>query len=140
MNKVDPDVVVDDFITTIRSSHRDWQTIDIALTAQPVAIKRKAATDSFLQLAVTWESFMSDWWVAAINRDSTTFVATLEARLRGYAKRDMRLDPTADLAATLITKAHLDLEAVRRLLDPGGTPNTASSRSMLESRALAMSM
>jgi len=53
--------------------------------------------DGFLNAAIGWESFRSDWHIAAINRDSGPFVGDLQATdgtERGAARRHCPADPT----------------------------------------------
>ena len=43
--------------------------------------KEDASVDAFLNAAIGWESFLSDWHIAAINRDSSAFVSDLQGRV-----------------------------------------------------------
>lgn len=117
MRKVDPNSVIDDFQLQVASALGTWSAIDAVLPANPVTLRRKVASDAFLTLAVAWESFLSDWWVGAINKDATTYIATTEKRLRDEAKRSFGLE-SADLTAKLVSKKHLTVSEVRRRLDP----------------------
>lgn len=117
MRKVDPNSIIDDFTAQVATATFEWQLIHDALPSSPVSLRRRVAADSFLTLAVAWESFFSDWWVGAINRDASTFMATTEKELRDEALRTFSLQAT-DLASTLVSKKHLSVGEVRRRLDP----------------------
>jgi hypothetical protein len=117
MRKVDPNSVIDDFTAQVATARTQWKLIHDALPSSPVSLRRKVAADSFLTLAVAWESFFSDWWIGAINRDASTFMATTESKLRDEAQRSFNLQK-ADLAPTLVSKKHLSVQEVRRRLDP----------------------
>lgn len=134
MKKVDPNKVVDRFQTAVADSLKSWMTVDTALAGQPVATRRIATTDAFVRLAVTWESFLSNWWIAAINRDPTTFVSRLDKRLREIAAAEMGLQ-AGDLSTALVARSHLTVEDVRRLADPNGENLVFRSRTDLRRAA-----
>jgi len=113
----DPNGVIDDFEDLVDDSLTDWMSVSAAISLQPVALRRKVATDAFLGVAVSWESFLSDWWTAAINKDPSAFLVQAESALRTDAKARFGLD-AADLANKLISRSHLSLDQVRRMLDP----------------------
>lgn len=117
MRKVDPNSVIDDFKLQVTDALAQWQVIDQAVPSTPVALRRKLSSDAFLTLAVAWESFLSDWWIGAINRDASTLLAQTETKLRQEALRSLGLGPT-DLAASLVSKSHLSVKEVRLRLDP----------------------
>jgi len=117
MRKASPNLVVDDFIASASDSLRDWQRIDVALANESIALRRRAASDSFLALAVTWESFISEWLVAAVNKDASQAVAHLTAKMTSHGVDELRL-PSTHIAATLITQGHFNLASVKQILDP----------------------
>jgi hypothetical protein len=117
MRTVDPNGVIDDFEDLVDESLADWIDVAAAISAQPVALRRKVATDAFLSVAVGWESFLSDWWTAAINKDASTFLSQVESALRNEAAARFGLE-ASDLANKLISRSHLNVNQVRRMLDP----------------------
>lgn len=119
MNKADPNAAIDAFQSGARSAHSDWSAIDAALVPLGLAIRRRAASDAFLALAVTWEAFISTWLVAAVNKDTSKAIARVSKKLREHALDELRL-PAGAIAGTLVTTSHLNLTNVRDLLDPKG--------------------
>ncbi|TDE89588.1 hypothetical protein EXU48_20740 [Occultella glacieicola] len=117
MRKASPNDVVAGFTTATAGALTDWETIDAALAAQSLSLRRRAASDAFLSLAVSWESFLSRWLVAAVNKDASRAVSQLATRLQEHAEEELRV-PRSHLAATLITQSHFSLNLVRQLLDP----------------------
>jgi hypothetical protein len=79
-------------------------------------LKKNASADAFLSVALGWESFVSDWHIAAINRGSAAFAADLQARVeaslsgRGWSGLNGRVN--------LSIPKHPSLELVRELIDP----------------------
>lgn len=120
MKKQDPNNCVDAIQEAITVSLAEWLTIDTALADQPVAIKRKVASNAFLQLAVNWEFFLSDWWLASINRDASNLIDGFDQKLRTHATDKLGLAED-QLAGKLVTLKHLNVSAVRRLLDNDGS-------------------
>lgn len=117
VNKTDPNGIVDDFVAQAASALADWQHIGAAIQHERIAVRRRSAADAFMALAVSWESFMSEWLVGAVNRDASRTVATLDQKLREHAQEKLRV-PAGHVAATLATKGHLSMGEVRGLLDP----------------------
>jgi hypothetical protein len=71
-----------------------------------------------LNAAIGWESFLSDWHIAAINRDSSAFVTELSKRVEQSLKD--RWPGLAGRVALTIPK-HPSLELVNDLIDPTGS-------------------
>jgi hypothetical protein len=117
VNKADPNDIVLAFAAATHDALADWRTIDSALLPEGIRLRRKAAADSFLALAVSWESFMSRWLIAAANRDSSQVVATLSTKVRDYAKDELRI-PQQHIANLAVTRSHFTVGEIRRLLDP----------------------
>ncbi len=117
MNKSNPNSAVDAFVGSATNALADWKVIDQALSSHGIQLRRRAAADSFVALAVSWETFISNWVVACVNRDSSVAVARLNSQLRDYAIKDVGV-PEGHVAGALITKPHLTLAEVRRMLSP----------------------
>jgi len=115
VRKANPNDVIDTFVQTTSAALSDWQAIDSAVG--DLRLRRRVASDAFLALAVAWETFLSQWLVAAVNRDSSTAVTYLSGRLRNHALEELRV-PNTHVSAALITKNHFTLALVRQLLDP----------------------
>ncbi len=115
MRKASPNEVIDAFVQSTSAGLADWQVIDASLS--DLRLRRRVASDAFLALAVAWETFLSQWLIAAVNRDSSTAVRYLTQRLQDHATGELRV-PQTHVSATLITKNHFTLALVRQLLDP----------------------
>lgn len=122
MRKADPNRVITDFETKTASALKDWQSIDAAITASAtdtLRLRRRAASDSLLVLMVSWETFISSWMTAAVNRDTSTAVARLTRQINTYATGALRV-PTHALSQTHLATSHLTLSDVHGLLDDQG--------------------
>lgn len=120
MRKASPDDVVATFVASTAEALSDWETIDSALLTESLSLRRRAASDAFFALAVSWESFLSRWLVAAVNRDASQAARHLAKELEDYATIELRV-PSTHLSSTLITQSHFSLSLVRQLLDPKRT-------------------
>lgn len=134
MNKTDPNDVVDDFVNATKVSLQEWKDINTALVGASISLRRKAAADAFMAVAVSWESFLSRWIVGAVNKDASSARMTLEAKLRYHATNDLRIPP-GHLTASLVGKSHFSLAEVRQLLDPNDYNVTARDRKELHKLA-----
>ncbi len=115
IRKRDPNAVISDFHALIEDSLDDWLKVQ-ALVQGERTLLRRSTVDAFLQAAVAWERFKSDWYIACVNRDSSALGATLEDKLRQVAAG--RGLPERYVSLTLPT--HPTLSGVGELLDPQG--------------------
>jgi hypothetical protein len=69
VRKRDPDDVVYAFMATVRRLRTQVQDIDDVVPS--LANRRRVLEDALIRLAVTWEVFRSDWFIACMNRDSS---------------------------------------------------------------------
>lgn len=115
VRKRDPNDVIDDYKALLDSSLTTWRA-----TCQQVstdALRKAASADAFLNAAIGWETFRSDWHIAAINRDSSAFVLDLAERVeQSVAARWPGLRNRVSLSVPV----HPSLNLVRDLLDPEG--------------------
>lgn len=114
VRKKDPNDVVDDFGELAKDSLITWQQMCNQLG--DAGLKKNASVDAFLNVVIGWESFLSDWHIAAINRDSSAFTAEAEQ----WIKRRMAERPALAPLLSLAIPKHPDLALVRDLLDPTG--------------------
>lgn len=122
MKKANPDLRIDEFVARTAESLNDWKAIDAAIMATGpgnLRLRRRAATDSFLALAIAWEAFMSSWFVAAVNREPRKAIRHLTLALQDHAVTDLRIPPSI-LSPTLLASSHLTRADVATLLDPNG--------------------
>jgi hypothetical protein len=114
VRKKDPNDVVDDFGELAKDSLLTWQQMCNQLG--DAGLKKNASVDAFLNVVIGWESFLSDWHIAAINRDSSAFTAEAEQ----WIKRRIAERPALAPLLSLAIPKHPDLALVRDLLDPTG--------------------
>jgi hypothetical protein len=112
--KKDPNDVVDDFRELANDSLHTWQQMCNQLG--DAGLKKNASVDAFLNVVIGWESFLSDWHIAAINRDSSALTEDLEQWIKGRLAEK----PALALLLSLSIPKHPDLALVRELLDPTG--------------------
>lgn len=128
VKKADPNAVVDAFRARVAESLADWEAIDeaVELHSSPpdtLRLRRRAASDSFLALVISWESFFSSWIVAAVNRAPEQAADTLAAQLTAHATLKLNI-PAAVVSKSLLATSHLSLDAVRTILDSKGYNTT----------------
>jgi len=138
MNKANPNEIIDDFEKSTKLALKDWQSTDKLLSNahkdDRLRLRRRLASDSFLALSISWESFMSAWFVAALNRDPSQALITNTNRMREFAIHDLRI-PSSVVATKLFTTSHLNLENTRGMLDPNGYNITMSNRNDFKKKA-----
>ena len=81
MKKRDPNKVIDEFQSYIESSAGVWGEIGHRVGWES-SLAKALSVDAFLRAAVSWETFRSDWHVAAINQDASAFRQELLKRFR----------------------------------------------------------
>lgn len=121
MRKRDPDTVVDRFVEEADMAARDVATVLDALRAGGVDIRLRQLTaqDIFLRVAVRFEVFKSDWFIAAVNREPTQFRVHLTESARKRVRSGADLKPLADHIEVRLP-AHPTLSEVDDLLNPHG--------------------
>jgi hypothetical protein len=101
---MDPNDVVSDYRELVDDSLAMWQETVDALKVD--RLRKQASIDALLRIAVGWETFLSDWWIAAINRAPTAFSS-------GPPRQDVRGRPYqvgSQDGKTLTNKAKSQLE------------------------------
>lgn len=115
MRKRDPNDVIDDFRVLVVQSLEDWLEVQSVLQDKQ-RLLRRATADAFLQAAVAWERFKSDWHIACVNRDSSA----LETKLREQLMNAARNKAIPERFVSLALPSHPTLDDVGELLDPQG--------------------
>ncbi|WCE05978.1 hypothetical protein [Pseudoxanthomonas sp. JBR18] len=116
MRTADPQNIKSDFLSGL--SDIEGVLANFATVALPKSNKNLIAEYSFLGASVLLEGFISDLFVAYINKKSGPFIGALTQKMTiestdDYAKRAIPLS-TVDIAS------HLTLEKIRKVLDPKG--------------------
>lgn len=116
MRTADPQNIKSDFLAGIQ----DVEDALDAVTGSTVAVKSRniIAEYSFLGAAILLEGFISDLFVAYINKDNKRFVNAMTGQMAMTSK-----DDTASRAisfAHIDIATHLTIEKIRKILDPKG--------------------
>jgi hypothetical protein len=127
MCKKDPNAVVDDYLALLDDSLQVWSETVAALPTE--RLRKQASTDAFLRAAVGWETFLSDWYVAAINRAPGPFVAAIRKQLED------RAPSTWAPVVTFGFGEHPTVEQVVNALDARGRNVTFRDAADLKQRA-----
>jgi hypothetical protein len=116
MNKRDPNRVVDEFQILLVDSMRIWRAL-CDRTGWEAELSKALSVDGFLRAAVGWETFRSDWYVAAINKDASAFRSDLESRFRKSVEGNW---PSLSGRISVEIPKHPNLGVVRELVDSRG--------------------
>jgi hypothetical protein len=130
MRKKNPNDVIDDFRALVSSSLATWTEMCAQISGND--LRKNASVDAFLNAAIGWESFLSDWHIAAINRDSSNFAADLQRRVGESVTS--RWPGLGGRIALSIPK-HPSLDLVREILDPEGGNLSFGARDKWRDRA-----
>jgi hypothetical protein len=112
MKKRDPNKVIDEFQAALKASATTWGEIGHRLGWE-ADLAKALSVDAFLRAAVAWESFRSDWHVAAINKDASAFRKELLGRfqasvedkwggLNRWVSVELPKHPSLDIVSELI--------------------------------------
>lgn len=115
--KVDPNDIIEDF-------RADLERVRLILSdlidlIDKDRLLKEIALDTFLRAAVSFETFRSDWHIAAINRDPTVFEKTLSKSLRGTVAGGRDYRGAADFIELAIGK-NPSIAVIRAIVDPLG--------------------
>lgn len=132
MRKKNPNDVIDDYKELLDDSLDTWRKVCAALDR--AELKKRVSADSFLNAAIGWESFISDWHIAAINRSSSAFAQQLSLR----AKESLRSRYPGLVENGLVKielPKHPALDLVKTLADPEGANLSMGDRARWRKRA-----
>ena len=115
-------------ITDVESALAKVASVDM-----PISSKNLIAEYSFLSASVLLEGYVSDLFVAYINKKSGPFVSSLTSQMRIEADDD--LAKRAKPLATVDIASHLTLEKIRNILDPKGWNVTFSTSADMKAKA-----
>jgi hypothetical protein len=119
VRKRDPNTVIDRFQTDIDSSLNDWRATR-ATVGEGGTLAQRASMDAFTRMAVGYERFRSDWHIAAITRDASTFRGTQRHRVTEALRETGRDALIQYIPTTLTLPIHPTLEEVGNVLDAAG--------------------
>lgn len=115
MRKKNPNAMIDDFQAFVDVNLTEWLELQ-SLVADRRLLLHRLTLDAFLQAAIVWETFKSDWHIACINRDASVYAADAQRRLVSAAA-NIRI---SSKFVTLALPKHPSLEVLGQLLDPEG--------------------
>jgi hypothetical protein len=129
VRKKDPNDVIDDYQELLAISLVDLDSV--CLLVDRSDLKKNACVEAFLNAAIGWESFLTDWHIAAINRDSSAFVADLTTKLEQSTENKW---PGLKGRINLAIPKHPTLQLVQELVDPEGANISFGDRDKWRSR------
>lgn len=135
MRKQNPNDVVDDFRAELVAIRQDWQALRMALGRTSGPLAKRATTVAFTRAAVAFEGLRSNWHIAAINRDSSTLRAALEAEAVSLVRAGS--NPTLSSRVRIDLPLHPPLALIRDLLDAKGDHLSIGSHKHWMTRAKA---
>ena len=122
---------MDSFCYEVEQSEGLWREIQ-AETGSTGDLAKRVSVDAFSRVSVTFEAFRSDWHIAAINRDSSQFKATLDQKIEGAVNGRF---PGLGQHVRLGLSKHPSLERLREILAPGGQHVSLGSYKLWAERA-----
>ncbi|MGH2712305.1 MAG: hypothetical protein ACRDM7_00160 [Thermoleophilaceae bacterium] len=131
MRKQNPNDVIDAFQRELDESVDLWKRLR-AEVGETGELAKQVSLDAFQRAAVAFETFRSDWHIAAINRDSGQFKEELTRRVEQSVTG--RWKGLAGRVAVDLPK-HPSLEVVRTLFDPDGENVSLGSSTIWTQRA-----
>lgn len=61
----------------------------------PAARQKTVAEDIFLRYVIGWEAFVSEWFIACVNHDSTRLKQSLEKKMNSWLAAEFASSPYA---------------------------------------------
>ena len=133
MRKISPNDVRDDFREQLRNLSDFHTEACTALTGQ--AQQSTLTENNLLAAAVAWEGFVSDMFIAYINRDATQFKQHVENSFTEHLRNSGTPERAFDKFGTMSFPAHLKKADVLALADNFGNNITFSNFKLLEEKA-----
>lgn len=115
MRKIDPKSVKNDFVAALDEISNSL--VEVKTASLSGATNKLVAESSLLSASVLWEGFVSDLFVAYINRDSSQLAANLQTRVTDAVTR-AKLGTFVSQAVKVSLPKHLAEKDVRAALDP----------------------
>lgn len=106
------------FVDVVNNGEAAWSQSQGADTPR----RKTVAEDILLRYMVGWESFASEWFIAAVNHDAARLRRSIERRMDSWLQREVAASPYARLspnfvAPTLPLARHPRVQDVRGILD-----------------------
>lgn len=114
MRTSNPANVRDDYVTALIDVEAAFRAVDVSTTVMAFA-KKHVAEYSLLAAAVLWEGYVSDLFVAYLNRNQSKFANYVLPKITLDTKDDIARRATGHVEARF--RAHLSVEQLRAVLD-----------------------
>lgn len=138
MRKIRPQDVVDDFVQQLDDLASYFDRIKQALHGQPneKSDLNKLAEQSFVSSAVALEGFLSDIFLAFVNRDSSQLLAEYQDQIRNSAaeKYNRWIADRVQVAPV----RHINVNTLQKLLDKRGRNVTFGNAARLKQQAQSL--
>lgn len=135
-----PDALVESFRAELADLANTWgalvdsvESLIWPYTYEPGEVARRVTLDAFLRLAVTWEAFRSEWYIAAVCRNPVRFQEVVGETVRHAVGATRYRAATAYMRIEWPTP--LPPASVRELLDSDGRHLTFDASKSWRSRA-----
>lgn len=137
MRKIKPESVVDDFKVQLVELNNYFERVQTATVGTPTEVKDISllAEQSFVTAAVAFESFVSDLFVAFINRDSSKLQSEYESRIKESVKTKFAQWHADQLKFAAVK--HLSVDQILEIMDKDGRNITFQTASKMKSEASA---
>jgi hypothetical protein len=133
MRTADPQNIKKDFLSGLQEIQEVFNAVNVPGVGVTTSQKHLVAEYTFLGASILLEGFISDLFVAYINKDPDVFVQAMTS--------SMQLSSEDDFGKRAITftskeiKSHLSLEKIRTILDPNEYNVTFPHESEMKKRA-----
>ena len=115
--KIDPNEIVDEFRDDLETVRNTFAVLIELTNEEPLLTE--LSIDTFVRAAVAFETFRSDWHIAAINRDAAVFLKSLSKSIRSTVAGARDYRGAADLVQVGIVK-NPSVAVIRNIVDPLG--------------------
>ncbi len=135
MRKIRPNDVIDDFCLQAEDLLKYYERLSIALksTTNELSDRSTLAEQTFLNAATAFEGFLSDVFIAFLNRDSSQYQDHMFNRLKSSVKE--KYGEWHSLRLSYAKVKHIGAADVKELLDPTGWNLTFKSAEVLKTKA-----
>lgn len=137
MRKMDPKSVVDDFCDQVDETMQFFRRAEIALvsTLQGKGDISILAENTFLRLAVAFEVFVSDLFLAYLNRNSSQFERAKEMDMRQSLRDNPKFTELLEKRMYYTPLKHIKVNDLQGLIDPEEYNVTFGNAEKMKARA-----
>lgn len=135
MRKSDPAIVRAEFDSEMTRLSDHFQRVLDAITgsAHQMADASRLAESVFVSAYVSFEGFVSNLFIAYLNRDPTAFQHSVDTRM--LQSLQQKFGPWHSARTSFATLSHVNVDAIRDILDPDQKNLTFGSTAKMKERA-----